>query len=275
MAKGKEVAVRNNVSALDVIEQQLDDEASGFNPTPVVIQILHQQGMFSFPALPPEKRLTGVILASRMVRVFFPRMGQEEDTQKLLEITGNRPFCSSQDYIHGNLISVESDDELFNIVKDKIAEGAGDCFKCPLNQWESVGLLGRNGSGKACAELRRLLFWKPGMEVPAILPVPTSSIRAWDAYCSALGTTGLRHNRVITEVSAEVREAPSRKWSVLQFAKVGELKDNDDMIDELVSEVVFRGTKQKLATALIDLFKGREISVEDYPANGTTEEDGL
>lgn len=266
MAKGKEIAKRNSVSALDVIEQELNDEASGFNPTPVVIEILHQQGMFSFPSLPPVKRLVGVILASRMVRVFFPRMGVEEDTKKLLEITGNRPFCSSQDYIHGNVTDVESDNEIFSIIKDKISEGAGDCFKCPLNQWGSVDILGRPGNGKACAELRRLLFWNPGMEVPAILPVPTSSIRAWDGYCSALGTVGMKHNRVVTEVNAEVREAAPLKWSVLTFAKAGDM--TEEMAEELISDVVFRGAKQPLVKALVDLFTGREMTTEDYPTNG-------
>jgi hypothetical protein len=267
MAKGKEIATRAD-SALAMIASQLDEEASGFNPTPVVIQIVHTQGMFAFPALPPESRLTGVILASRMVRVFFPRMAHEEDSEKLTEITGGRPFCSSQDYIHGTLTDAESSDELFNIIKDKISEGAGNCVNgCPLNKWGSTEILGRSGRGKACAELRRLLFWRPGMQVPAIFPVPTSSIKAWDGYCSALGTVGQRHNRVITEITAEVKSATGMKWSVLKFAKAGDV--TEEMAEELVSEVVFRGTKQTLIKSLVDLFAGREIAADEYPINGS------
>jgi len=276
MPKKNEIAVRN--SALDVISEQLDEEASGFNPSPVVVQIVHQQGMFAFPALPPESRLTGVILASRMVRVFFPRMAHEEDTQKLTEITGGRPFCSSQDYVHGEITDVESDDELFNIIKSKIAEGAGNCVGehgCPLNKWESTEILGRSGRGKACAELRRLLFWRPGMRVPAIFPVPTSSIKAWDGYCSALGTIGLMHNRVVTDITAEVKSATGMKWSVLKFGMASKLQDEDEMLEELVSEVVFRGKKSSLMSSLIDLFKGRDIAVDEYPTNGHSGGDEL
>ena len=276
MAKGKEIAVRNEATALDILDEHLDEVSSGFNPQPVRIEIMHKQGMFQFPGISPEKRLEGVVLASRMVRVFFPRMGLDADTDRLAEVTGGRPVCRSDNYTHGNLIDIETDDELFNIIRDKIAEGAGDCFRCPLNQWASVEILGRSGNGKACNELRRLLFWKPGMLVPVILSVPSSSIRNWDVYCSALTAAGLRHNHVVTEVSAEVKEQQGRKdrqYSILQFSKVGNV--TEEMAEELLADVMFRGVKQSFIKSLVTVFLGQEITLEDYPTNGTQGGDEL
>jgi len=108
------------------------------------------------------------------------------------------------------------------------------------------------------------------MTIPAILPIPSTSIRAWDVYCSSLEATKLKHNKVITEITAEVKEAGGMMWSVLKFVKSGDI--TEEMATELVTEVMFKGQKQMLATALVDLFRGRELSIEDYATNGSTAE---
>jgi len=61
------------------IDEMTKDVSTGFNPQPVIIKISHGQEEFQLPGLAPEPRLTGVILASRRLRVFFPRMGDKKE----------------------------------------------------------------------------------------------------------------------------------------------------------------------------------------------------
>lgn len=263
------------LAKLDSLKEVLDAESQGFNPSPVVIKINHPDASFTIPGLPATKRLTGVILASRKVRVFFPRMGNKKDTDKLLEFTNNRPFCSSPNYQFGRLVdadweSVKSDKESVAVfLKEKIAEGALECSECPLDAWESVKLLGRDGRGKACGELRRLLYWQQGMLIPTILPIPTSSIRNWDAYCSGLQVGGKNHYQVVTEIILEQKEAPGMKWSVAKFQMDDEL--DELMIAELMAEVVQDGVQMPLISALINIFKGRDLGLDEYPSNGDSD----
>lgn len=260
------------IATIDSLKEVLDKESQGFNPTPVVIKINHPDASFNIPGLPGTKRLTGVILASKKVRVFFPRMGAESDTKKLLEFTTNRPFCSSSNYLHGRLIdadwdSVKKDKESVALfLKDKIAEGGLECSKCPLNEWESVASLGRDGRGKACGELRRLLYWQQGMLIPTILPIPTSSIRAWDRYCSGLQVGSKNHYQVVTEVTLDQKEGPGMKWSVAKFQMDDEL--DETMIAELMAEVVQDGVPMPLINALISIFKGHDLGLDENPSNG-------
>lgn len=266
-------------SALAMLDEELSEETSGFNPQTVVVKIQHQEAMFNIPSLPAVKRLEGVILASARVRVFYPRMGNDPDTETLLAFTNNRPFCTSMNYTTGALVdadweSIEGNNENpANFIRQKIAEGGGECRGCPMNQWESVGLLGRDGKGKACDDKRRLLFWKEGIKVPILLPVPVSSIRNWDAYCSSLESAGMRHNQVITEIDLEIKETPGRKWSVLSFDAADGITES--MAEELMVKYAGAdGVIKPLVTVLLDIFKGREIDTEEATADsGVTSED--
>ena len=74
-------------SALDALTGMMDDEPQGFNPVPVVVKINHQESTFTMPGIPASPRMTGVILASRKVRVFFPNLANREDRKKLLDFT--------------------------------------------------------------------------------------------------------------------------------------------------------------------------------------------
>lgn len=277
MAK-KKLPVPVGVDALDVYTAP---EAQGYEPQVITIKISHGQEQFAIEGMPPVRRLEGIILASKKVRIFYPRMGDLEDTKVLLELTMNRPFCLSGDSITGELADVdwESAPETAKLLREKLSEGALDCRMCPFNQWESVQFLGKTGKGKACSEVRRLLYWKPGIMVPVILSVPPSSVRNWDNYCSALAvaaamseSTLTHHNRFITEVGLEPKRGIGMEWSVLTFTVAGQV--TDEMVEELLQEVSFRGENQPLIAALIGLFHGREVSLDDIPDNGSTEEKG-
>lgn len=263
------------IAKMDSLKEVLDKESQGFNPSPVVIKINHPDASFVIPGLPATKRLTGVVLASKKVRVFFPRMGNKKDTESLLTFTNNRPFCSSSNYLHGRLVDADWDTAKSNkesvaiFLKEKIAEGGLECSQCPLDAWESVAVLGRDGRGKACGELRRLLYWQPGMLIPTILPIPTSSIRNWDQYCSGLQVGGVNHFQVVTEVTLEQKEAPGMKWSVAKFVMDSSVEE--DMAVELMAEVVQDGKPMALINALINIFKGKDLGLDEYPTNGDSD----
>jgi len=273
--KGKEIAKRDSGSALAALGSVLDEEAQGYDPQIIRMKIIHESGEFQIPSLPSVKRLEGIILASRRIRVFFPDMAIKGDKKRILDFTNKRPFCSSPDCATGILSmddfsSIKDKNSPIIFLKNKIAEGAGLCKKCPLAEWGSVSLLGQNGRGQACKELRRLLYWQPGMSIPVLLSISTSSIRSWDQYCSALNAAGTLHNKVVTELDLNVVGEGDETYSIVEFSKSGEI--TEEMAEELVKEVVLDGRAQPLVKALVAVFRGRDIEQDDYP-NGHTEDD--
>lgn len=267
--------VASNGTALEAFTSMAEDEASGFNATVVRIGIDHQNAEFKYPGLEGQKRITGVYLASRKVRCFFPKMGTEADTNKIMQVTGGRPLCSSLDCITGEVtIEKEAFDSLTQehpamFLKQRLAEGGLKCSGCPFGQWESVTLLGAEGRGQACKELRRLLYWQSGIIVPVILTAPSSSIKAWDGYCSSLGAAGMRHNIVVTEASLQIVETPGRKFSTIEFSYVSGIKE--EMAQELIASVEVGGVHLPLYQSLINIFTGREIEASDYPMENGSE----
>jgi len=270
----KEKALRKTSgSALEVLKGKLVKEAGGFNPVPVVISIIHPAQLFD-TGVAQEKRLVGVILASKMLRIFYPRFSNEKDTEAILEFTNKRPFCSSSDFKLGRLVELTESDwanapETAVMLKEKIAEGAGRCINCPLKEWESESILRDEARGTACKELRRLLFWKEGLTIPCILSIPSTSVRNLDSYLSGLLAGGLAGYEVITEISLEPASRGERKWSTVVFSKAGEL--TEDMAQELIHPVTVKGESVPLFEALVAIFNQREVSIDEYPDNGTTE----
>jgi len=260
------------VPASETVLAQLDeisrDVTEGFNPQVVVMKILHGQEEFTLPGLRPQPRLEGVILASKRVRLFFPRLGDKKEAEAVLTFTSKRPVCSSSSYTDGVLAEADWDNapEVANMLREKIAEGALKCAACPLNEWGSVELLGQSGRGKACQDIRRLLYFQQGTTIPIIIGVSSTSVRNWDQYCSSLEAGQLRHNRVVTELSLEHRQFVDQHWSVLNFRMVSPL--TEPIALELIQPVVFGGEEKPLVRALIDLFLGRDVTIEELPDNG-------
>jgi len=277
MAKAKE-ATTTALAKLTELNDVLDEQAVGFTPQIVRMKINHQTSMFRLEGLPEQKRLKGVILASRRIRVFFPRMAQDSDTENILAFTGNRPFCSSENFVEGTLTDADFDSikgEQENpaiFLKEKIAEGALSCRQCPMDAWGSVKYMGfPDGRGKACNELRTLLYWAPGITIPIILSVPSSSIRAWDRYCSSLQAGNKRHNRVVTEITLTSKSNRGNNWSVLDFDMDDDI--DEETADELLAPIHTADGVKPLIRMLIDVFNAKEPTLDDTPTNGKDEED--
>lgn len=259
-----------DTSVFGALDAELDHD-TGFNPIPVQVKINHQGSLFDLSGIGTLDMLEIVVLAAMRVRTFFPNMGSKDVTKTILEFTGNRPLCSSQDYVNGVLIDAnwENAPEAASMLKGKIAEGALVCAEghCPLNAWNSVKLLGKDGRGKACAELRRLCIWKPGWNIPVILSAPTSSVRAWDEYCSSLVLKDFKPHYVYTRMSLESKSGGGQNYSVIKFQYVNTIGEKER--NELLTKVNLRGVEASLIKSLVDVFKRRALTVEDYPATPT------
>ena len=260
--------------ALAELNEGLAEEAVGYNAQMVVIKINHPDQTFNIPSLPSVQRLEGVVLASRRARALFPKMGSQAATDQIAELCNNRPFCSSQDYEHGEIIDITWDDidgkHPARMIKEYIGQGGLTCRVCPLNQWESVELFGKEGRGKACGEMRRLLLWRQGIQIPQLLSVPVSSIRAWDAYCSSLDAAGFKHHLMVTEIGLEPKGSGARQYSGIIFRADGQI--TEAMAEELTAEVPTADGMKKLWMHLRDVFHGRDIEASENAENGATTE---
>lgn len=264
-------------AAMAKLREKLMPEAAGFNPVPVLVKIIHPAQLFDFGGVEQSKRVVGVILACKMVRVFYPRFNEDALTEKIVSFTNKRPLCASKNYKTGEVVDLTDSDwanapEEVAMLKEKIAEGAGRCADCPLKDWGAAELLqGEGARGTACKELRRLLFWRKGLTVPTMLSIPTSSVRNLDAYLSGLlaAEPPLACWQVITEISLEKRERGDRHWSVATFSKTGFI--TEEMALELVRPVMMRGEKVSLFEGLVAIFNEREIGLDEYADNGVVE----
>lgn len=269
--------IQKYTGALAELSDALEPDAQGYTAQMVVVKIAHDTSMFAIPSLAPVKRFDALILASRRVRTFFPKCGTKVAEKELAEATSNRPICSSDDYEHGVMADIDWDDVTkiheqhpARMIKQELAKGGLSCRACPYNQWGSVTMLGKEGRGKACGDVRRLLLWSEGIKIPQLLQVPTTSIRAWDSFCSSLDAAGLKHTMVITEIALEPKSSGSMNWSVLTFSMTGPV--SEEMANELIAIVPTPDGPKQLHVYLRDVFHGREFTEEDDAE--TTETDG-
>lgn len=250
------------------LDAELDGDI-GFNPIPVRVKINHPGALFDIPGMGNMDTLEVVVLSAMRVRVLFGNMGTKNATKEISDFTGNRPLCSSSDYVNGELVDSNWDEapESAKALKAKISEGALVCSEshCPLNKWGSIELMGKEGRGKACAELRRMCIWKPGWSIPVILTIPTSSIKAWDEYCSALVIGDLKPHYVTTKMTLEAKSFPGVTYSVVKFKLMNII--TPEMNTELLARVNLRGQEQSLIKSLVDIFKDKELVAADYSAS--------
>jgi hypothetical protein len=132
------------------------------------------------------KGFTAIVALSQKVRGYWPAAG-----------TGNPPMCSSPDGVTGvfpdptdadfkaAMTAVLPHPGIVALAESQPVPQAFACGPCPLNQWGSEHQR-RTGKGRACKEMRRLLLLIDGWTLPALMALPPTSIKAWDAYASGL-----------------------------------------------------------------------------------------
>lgn len=114
--------------------------------------------------------------------------------------------------------------------QDKQAES---CAVCPHNVWGS----GRNGKGKACADVRRVAVAPSGqLNDPMLLRVPPASLRPLAEYGTMLAKRGLPYNAVVTKIKFDPTESSPK----LMLSPVGILSQEDyqQVLEVAESDVV-------------------------------------
>jgi hypothetical protein len=195
--------------------------------------------------------LTGVVIGSIVARGLWRK--------------GNKvPFCSSMggDVGHVNPTHTSEDVEAvrheFDAQHPYISEfDAGSaavdgysCRHCTMNAFGSSGL------GKACKEKRRLLFLPDGWSAPAILNLPTMSVKGWDTYCSTLATKSRRqfyavrttfgiaraenaqkqpYGIAVASLAGPITDLPLARFVAELMKQFGELLRETEMVDEYAS----------------------------------------
>ncbi len=271
------VALRDTATQIAELDHELETEDVGFSPRLVRAAISHQTAEFQIEGLPNQRRMEGIVLIAQRTRVFYPKFLMKNDTEQVKAFTESRPFCSSTDIVNGKLIETGWDaraiPEVAAKLKDMLGEGGLECKRCRFAKWGSLELLGNSGArGQACNEHRRLLFWRPGVVIPILIPIPTTSITAWDRYCSSLQVANYKYNQVVTEIGLEKKEGTGgQTWSTVTFMMSKER--TPEMTDQLLQKVNYAGKEQSLASALKDIFMNVQAAIEDEDTtngNGTT-----
>jgi len=263
------------IAELDkVLEDALEDS---YVPQLIKADIVHVTSSFNIEGMPATNSLTGIIIAAQKNRIFFPKYLDKQFSDKLMGLSGGRPFCSSTNCIRGEVAELDIDSaggevrSSADMIKDKLSQGGLICKLCPFSKWGSVADFGISGKAQACKEIRRLLFWRPDVQIPMIISLPPTSIGIWDGYMSSLQVGNKQANKVITEVSLVPVESGSNKYAQARLAYKGDI--NQDILRLMLKPTVMDGISKSFIKAMIDLFQNRPMDVDDYmqETNGHSE----
>ncbi|HMO85717.1 MAG TPA: hypothetical protein PKC18_12455 [Lacipirellulaceae bacterium] len=128
---------------------------------------------------------TAIVAVAQKARAFWP----DKDTQ------GLPPLCASPDGSAG-MFDTAAEEQVkvalglpfrhpaLDMLDPVAAKGPHSCATCSLAQWGSG-----SGRGQLCKALRRLVLVVEGWSMPAIITLPPTSVKVWDAYASAVART--------------------------------------------------------------------------------------
>lgn len=157
------------------------DETTAFDYIPTRIKF-PSGGMAAFSTndgdvLKPP--INAIVAVSQKARAWWPG----KDTQ------GAPPLCTSPDGLTGYFNIADPEQAKVaaalpirhpGLSMMSGAEGPHSCPACPLAQWGSG-----DGRGMACKSLIRLILLVEGWSMPAIMTIPPTSVKLWNAYASA------------------------------------------------------------------------------------------
>jgi len=148
-------------------------------------------------------------------------------------VSGQPPLCASPDgvcgYFDGESALVQSAlaypirHPALAVLDPALVAGPWHCASCPLAEWGT----GADGSrGQACKEKRALLVIVRGWAMPAVLSLPATSVKVWDAFASGLRQRGQAY--FSRWLSLELQKEKSNKgtdYSVLVIKSGAPLSD--------------------------------------------------
>ena len=269
----------DNDQALAELNGVLEDAvADSYVPQLIKVEIIHVTASFNIEGMPAMSSMTGIIISAKKNRVFFPKYADKSFSDKLLKLSEGRPFCSSTDCVKGSVSEIDIENSggevrsSAEMIKSKLAQGGLICKLCPFSQFGSIKDFGLSGKGQACNELRRLLFWRPDTNIPMVVSLSPTSIRAWDGYMSSLAIANKQANKVITELSLVPVESGSNKYATARLAYKSDITQG--ILQLMLKPMVIDGVSKSFAKAMIDLFLMKPIDIEDYlhtETNGSDE----
>jgi len=217
-----------------MIMKEIGQDANAFDLQPERVKIAPGGiGQFLVGEGETVKTFTAIVAISQKIRGYWPGSG-----------TGNAPLCSSPDGVRGFFATDPDGDQIRDATTAKQPHpairiyDAGQpvpdifgCASCPLNQWGSEHQRrGGEGRGKACKEMRRLLLLIDGWALPALMSLPPTSIRPWDAYCSGQASRKSAYFAVRTKFELDAAKANGGEtYNVVKVTQAGRLDSTTDM----------------------------------------------
>lgn len=194
------------------------------------------------PTVSGEKNmdaLVGVVVYSQPARAYYKIPYDEAG------VTKTPPDCSSLNGLVG------------------VGLPGGQCFKCPLNQFETA----LKGKGKACADLRLMFMLGADSILPMMIKLPPTSVKHADTYLARLAGTLDAYTDVVTAITLKKdKNDAGVAYSEAQFAMVRRLNDDERKVVEYFHTLV-----KDLVVAQHDLGEAVQAEPPAAPPAGAQE----
>ena len=135
------------------------------------------------------------------------------------------------------------------------ARGPWACAECPLAQFGS----GANGA-QACKNLRRLAILIKGWAAPAIITLPPTSVKVWDAFASGRKNRG----RGYFDVWAKIGLTQDTNKAGIKFAKL-DIKAGEPLNEVQLAEII------TIRHQYMELVRSMGLTPDDYDTTGTVD----
>ncbi len=189
-----------------------------------------------------------VVAIAQRTRAYWPT----KDT------AGQPPLCASPDGIEGyfdhkseqvkDALKQDVRHPALTVLDASAMDAPWECATCPLNQWGEGDI-----KAKPCKTLRRLAVLVKGWSAPAVLTLPPTSVKVWDAFASGRKNRGHAYFDTWVRVTlVEDRNKAGIKFAKLQLAIGEALSDG-----ELAEIVLLRHQYGELVRSL-------KIVADDY-----------
>lgn len=215
------------------------------------------------------KSFTAIVALSQKVRGYWPDSG-----------TGAAPLCSSPDGSHG-LFNANPSDEQFKaaasiktphpgivaLTNNQPLPESYACVTCPMAQWGSEHQRrGGQGKGQACKSMNRLLMFVEGWSLPALMSLPPTSIKTWNAYCSGLVAKRSAYFAVRTKFELDKATATGGEtYNVVKVTVAGPITDKATLNAIIEARAQYR-----------EFVSGAPVEASEYdttPGNGAAADD--
>jgi hypothetical protein len=209
------MALKVDISRLErAMQQNLGSGGLSTSMFPKVVVPSGGSTAWQVPTVSGDKNmdaLVGVIIFSQPAKAYYKIPYDEAG------VTKTPPDCSSLNGLVG------------------VGDPGGQCFKCPLNQYESA----LKGKGKACADLRLLFMLGQDSILPMMVKLPPTSVKHVDTYMARLAGTLDAYSDVLTAVTLKKdRNDAGVFYSEAQFAMVRRLTDDERKVVEYFHNLV-------------------------------------